>query len=97
MIVVGTDDDGLVAQHRVAAREEPDHVLRPQAADVGVLRHGRFLRHGEGLEPASRGRLKSDLLEPPGEVGGGRVGPGGAGHPAAEPVVAETTDVVDRR
>ena len=36
MIVVGADDDGLVAKHRIAAREEADHVLAHQAADPGL-------------------------------------------------------------
>ena len=96
MIVVRADDDGLVPQDRVTARQQADHVFAREPRHMRVLGHRRVPGDGELLEPAAGGRLKPDRLKPPREVRGGGVGARAAGQPSAEPVVAEELDVVQR-
>ena len=96
MVVVGAEDDGLIAQHRIAAGQDADHVLADQRAGVRLSGSGRFPAHRERLEPPAGGRLKPDLGKSAGQVGGSRIGAARAGHPALEPVVAQEPDVIEQ-
>ena len=96
VIVVRADDQRLVPEHRVAAGQQADDVAALEPGHVRVLGHRRVARDRERLEPAARRRLQPDRLEPAREIGRRRVGARAAGQPAAEPVVAQEPDVVER-
>src|SRR3954469_23112217 len=96
MVVVGADDQRLVPKHRVAPRQEADHVTALEPRHVGVLGHRRVTRDGKRLEPAAGRGLQADRFEPAREVGRRGVGARASREAAAEPVVAQEPDVVQR-
>ena len=97
VIVVRADDDGLVAQHRVAAGQKADHVLARPARHVGVLATGASRATVKDWNQPPAAGWSPTCPEPPGQVGGRRVGAGECPSSVRpEPVGAEEPDVVQR-
>ena len=68
MIVVSAENDRLIPQHGISARQNPDHILSEKTRLAP--RRRSIATYVERLEPASCGRLKSHLGKSAGQVGG---------------------------
>ena len=78
VVVVRTDDDHLIAQHRIGTRKEADHVAAHAAGRATFWAAPPSTLNSWNQPPA--GACEPDLLEPLLDVRRGGVGIGGAGH-----------------
>jgi hypothetical protein len=96
MVVMGAEHDRLISENRVPPGEDPDHVLADDRPGHGLAGGGCPPADGEALEPAAGGRLEPDLGEPPGKVGGRRIGAGRSGSSPLKPCVSQELDVIEQ-